>query len=189
MSFHNAVSRYFSELGREEVLPKAFGRLNRSGSPVVGSLTQSLLALLATIGFIIADTGDPLFPVLTMFTWLTNTGAFGLVLLMVLVAIAVIAFFRRDARGVGVWSRLIAPAISGLALAVVFVLVLMNFDLMLGQEESNATTFILPALIIVPGIAGVLYTLWLRRARPERYALIGAEMTPKTEVVGVDELG
>lgn len=186
-SFHNAVSRYFSELGREEVLPKAFGRLNRSGAPVVGSLTQSLLALLATIGFIVADNGDPLYPVLTMFTWLTNTGAFGLVLLMVLVAVAVIAFFRRDARGVGIWSRLVAPALSGLALAVVFVLVFMNFDLMLGQEESNATTFILPALIIVPGIVGVFYTLWLRSARPERYALIGAEMTPKTEVVGVED--
>lgn len=188
-SFHNAVSRYIAELGRERVAPAILATRSRSGAPLGGSLTQTLLAALVTVGFILADTGDPLFPVLTMFSWLTNTAALGLVLLMVLVAIAVIGFFRRDTRGEGIWSRLIAPFVSGAALVVVFVLVLANFDLMLGQEEPNALTFLLPAIVIVPGIAGVVYALWLRRARPERYRLIAAELTPMTESVSVEQEG
>lgn len=183
LSFHNAVARYIAELGRERVAHPVFGRRAKNGAPVVGSLTQSLLAVLVTLGFVFADSGDPLFPVLTMFTWLTNTGAFGLVFLMIFVSIAVIGFFRRDARGVGLWARLVAPLLSAIALAVIFVLVLVNFNLLLGQEGVTALTFLLPALVIVPGALGMLYARILKSRDPERYALIGAEEIPMTEPV------
>ncbi len=66
---------------------------------------QSITALVVVLAFAFAGIDSeygPAFPVVTLFSWLPNTGAMGLVLLMALVSIAVIGYFRRDARGVGI---------------------------------------------------------------------------------------
>ena len=178
VSFHNAVARYSFSLGREGVLPAVLGTVRvRSGAPWAGSIAQSIAAVIVVICFAIGESGwDPAngpFAVLTLFTWLTNLGAFGLVLLMVLVSIAVIGYFRRDPRDVGVGGRLVAPIIAILALGTVWVLILLNWNVLLGQTESNATTFVLPAVLLVPAIAAVFWGLWLRRAKPEVYRQIG----------------
>jgi len=178
VSFHNAVARYSFSLGREGVLPAWMGTVRaRSGAPWMGSLVQSALAVVVIVAFAFGELGwnpkDGPFPVLTLFTWLTNLGAFGLVLLMVLVSIAVIGYFRRDRRDVGVGSRLIAPVVSVLSLGTVWVLILTNWNVMLGQTESTPTTFILPAVLLVPPIAAVFWGLWLRTAKPQVYRQIG----------------
>ncbi|MEZ3161229.1 APC family permease [Microbacterium sp. BWT-B31] len=178
VSFHNAVSRYAFSLGREGVLPRQLGTVRTaSGAPWAGSLAQSALALVVIIGFAIGESGwnpeSGPYPVLTIFTWLTNLGAFGLVLLMVLVSAAVIGFFRRDARDVGAGSRLIAPIVALVSLGSVWILILVNWDVLLGQTESTPTTFILPAILLVPSIAAVLWAYWLRTAKPDVYRRIG----------------
>jgi len=190
VSFHNAVARYGFSLGREGVLPAWFARVRaRSGAPWAGSVAQTVLSVVVIIGFAIGELGwDPAkgpYAVLTLFTWLTNGGALGLVLLMAVVSIAVIGYFRRDARGVGIGSRLIAPALSGIVLLVVFVLIIVNFDVLLGQTESNATTFILPALVIVPGLIGVFWAYRIRSRRPDVYRQIG-HGTDQAQLLGVD---
>ena len=57
---------------------------------------QTVVAIVVVAAFAIGEIGwnpeNGPYAVLTLFTWLTNTGAFGLVLLMVLVSIAVIGF-------------------------------------------------------------------------------------------------
>ena len=183
-SFHNAVARYLYSLGREGVLHRGLGAV-RAGSraPWAGSVAQSVIALVVTLAFVVAGEGlglkadfapvEFLYPVLTMFTWLTNTGAMGLVLLMGIIAIAVIGFFRRDRRGVSTWAAVIAPAISAIVLFTVFGLIVANFDVLLGQTEPSALTFVLPALLIVPGILGVVWAFVLRRRDPELYRNIG----------------
>jgi amino acid transporter len=183
-SFHNAVARYFYSLGREGVLHRGLGAV-RAGSraPWAGSIAQSVIALVVTLAFVIAGEGlglkadfapvEFLYPVLTMFTWLTNTGAMGLVLLMGIIAVAVIGFFRRDRRGVSTWAAVVAPTISAIALFTVFGLIVANFDVLLGQAEPTALTFVLPALLIVPGILGVVWAFVLRRRDPELYRNIG----------------
>ena len=46
LAFHAAVARYQFALGREGVLPAAWGRTHpRTGAPLLGSVTQSVLAL------------------------------------------------------------------------------------------------------------------------------------------------
>ena len=46
LAFHAAVARYQFALGRERVLPAAWGRTHpRTGAPLLGSITQSVLAL------------------------------------------------------------------------------------------------------------------------------------------------
>jgi amino acid transporter len=176
VSFHNAVARYTFSLAREGVLPKGLARVRRSGAPWAGSVLQTVIAVVVIVCFAIAGAGSKLgdaFPVVTLFSWLPNAGAMGLVLLMVLVSLAVIGFFGRDARGVGVWTRIVAPVLAVLALGTVFVLILTNFDVLLGQSESNAVSYVLPAIIVVPGIVGVVVGLVLRRTRPVVYQGLG----------------
>lgn len=217
VSFHNAVARYFYSLGREGVLPAVLGRARvRSGAPMAGSLTQSALAVVVIAAFAVAGAswvppeGLPgeLFPVLTLFSWLTNAGALGLVLLMAVVSVAVIGFFARrrrasggaaaagaaegvagaagaapDAAGVSLWARVIAPAVAAVALTTVLVLIIVNFNVLLTSDPTappTATTFILPAVVIVPGLIGIVWGLVLRARRPRLYAQIGhgAEVKP-----------
>ncbi|MGO4533662.1 APC family permease [Leifsonia sp. 2MCAF36] len=185
VSFHNAVARYFFSLGREGVMPSWLSRVRRhSGAPWAGSLTQTALAIVLILAFAVAGSGwvppkgvpAALFPVLTLFSWLTNTGALGLTLLMTVVSFAVVGFFRRDDHRVGSWQRTIAPVIAGVALLVVFALILVYFNTLLTSDPTappSATTFILPAIVIVPGILGVVWGLVIERSNPRVYAQIG----------------
>ncbi|GAA2857223.1 APC family permease [Microbacterium arabinogalactanolyticum] len=186
VSFHNAVARYLFSLGRERVLPVRLSAV-RNGAPWAGSIAQTVLAIVVIVIFAIAGAGSelgPLFPVVTLFSWLTNTGALGLVLLMAVVAFAVVGYFRQNHRDVGVGSRLIAPIISGIVLVVVLILILANFNVLLDQSEPTLATFLLPALVIVPGLVGIAWGVWLKRARPEVYSGIGRG-TGDTQVVQV----
>lgn len=177
VSFHNAVARYAFSLGRESVLPRWFSQVRPSGAPWAGSVTQTAIAVLVLLAFAIGEIGwDPEsgpYPVLTLFTWLTNLGAFGLVLLMAVVSVAVIGYFRRQPSDVGVGSRLVAPAIAAVALGAVVVLILANVNVLLGQSESTPVTFLLPAVVIVPSLVAMAWALRLRSARPEIYRQIG----------------
>ena len=197
VSFHNAVARYFFSLGREGVMPSWLSRIRRhSGAPWAGSLTQTLLATIVIIGFAIAGAGwtppkgvpAELFPVLTLFSWLTNTGAMGLTLLMAIVSFAVIGFFRRNRHGAGAWQRVVAPVISGVALTSVFALIVVYFNTLLTSDPTappTVMTYILPALVIIPGILGVVWGSVLKRSNPRVYAQIGHG----PEEVGAPELG
>lgn len=175
IAFHNVVARYLFSLGRESVLPTALAKTSpRTHAPVLGSLTQSLLALVVLVVFAIAGAGqDILFPVLTLFTWLTNTGAFGLVMLMALTSFAVIGYFRREPHGLSQWTTFIAPLIAGAALVVLFGAIVINFDVLIGLEEANILGWLLPAIVVVPGVLGLLWAFRLRALRPAIYERVG----------------
>ncbi|WP_083587155.1 APC family permease [Agrococcus sp. Marseille-P2731] len=181
ISFHHAVARYAFALGREHMLPPAFGRANRRGAPALGSMAQTVVAVVVVIGFAIAGAGSelgPLYPVLTLFTWLTNLGALGLIVLMAVVSIAVIGFFARDARDTTPWSRMVAPAIAAAFFVTVTVLTLANWNLLLGQEETTALTFVLPALLVVAAVVGVAIALQAKAHRPAAFESIGTGVMP-----------
>lgn len=171
LSFHNAVARYFFALGREGVLPTPLGRTHpRNDSPHLGSATQTGLAAAVVIVFAVLDRD----PMATLFNWFTNLGALGVMLLLVLTSLAVIAFFlRHGADGESVWSRLSAPAVAAVLLAVVFVAALDNFGVLLGVDSGSALRWVLPALVLGAGVVGALFALYLRAARPHVYAGIG----------------
>lgn len=194
IAFHNAVARYLFSLAREGVMPKGLAAVGtRSGAPWAGSLAQTIFAAIVVIAFAIGESGwDPEkgpYPVVTLFTWLTNAGAMGLVLLMAVVSIAVIGFFRRDPRNVGVIGRVVAPVVAAVALLVIFSAILANFNVLLGQEGTTLTTFLLPAIVIVPGIFGIFWAYSIRKSRPAVYAGIGngGELRDTTQVLRVPE--
>lgn len=197
-SFHNAVARYLFSMGREGVMPRAFARTSKAGAPIAGSITQTIIAVVVVAGFALA--GDAfggaaalgelsfLFPVFTMFTWLTNTGALGLVLLMFLATLAVIGYFRKNHHGLGVWTRIIAPVLALVFLAWVLYLALTEFKLMLGQAEPDITTFVLPGLLFLGLVAGIIWGYMLKARDPQLYAGIGHGTEPGaygTEILDV----
>jgi amino acid transporter len=142
---------------------------------VAGSLAQSALALVVILVFGLAGAGsdDPLFPVLTLFTWLTNMGAFGLVLLMALASMAVVGYLRRLSGEYSVWTRLVAPGLAAIGLVILFVLIVVNFNVLIGTEDVTVLSWLLPAIVLVPGLFGTLWAWWLRAERPAIYRGIG----------------
>ncbi|WP_324651297.1 APC family permease [Georgenia sp. H159] len=176
MAFHNAAARYFFSLGRARVLPHVLASSSRRNhAPVAGSIAQSALALTLIVIFAVVGARSelgPLFPVVTMFTWLTNAGAFGLVFLLFITSIAVIAYFWRDNRGYPALVRLWAPALAALGLGTVFALILVNFDVMIGAEGPSPLVVVMPAIILGAGVVGLVWGEVLRRTRPHVFAAL-----------------
>ena len=174
LSFHNAVSRYTFALGRERVLPRAFGRVQpRTGAPYISSITQTVLALSVVSIFALADAD----PVLKLFTWLTNMGALGVLVLMTLTSFAVVAYFRRSPEAsVSRWAGFTAPLIAGVALVVVTLLGVLNFNVLITSATDAPTdkmAIILPAIVFAAGFIGLALGAWLKSSKPDVYARVG----------------
>lgn len=177
LSFHNVVARYAFAMGREGLLPAAFGRTNAgTGAPATGSLLQTGIATVVVLAFAVTDdlpAGDPTAPVLHLFTWMGSVGALGVTLLMAAASFAVIAFFvRRGTAGAQVW-RLVAAAAAGLALLAIAAYTVKDFGVLVGAEKGSALSWALPGIIGAAVVAGLLYGVLLRRNRPEVHARIG----------------
>lgn len=190
VAFHNGAARYFFALGRTGVLPRALGRISaKTGAPAAGSLMQTALAVVVIAVFALAGAGSPLgelFPVLTLFTWLTNAAAFGLVFLLAVTSIAVMAWFARQHHGHGVGTRVIAPVVSALALLTVAALILINFDLMIDAEGPSPLVVVMPGIIIASGIVGLIWGEILRHRRPDVYrAMDNEDMIPESQEIPV----
>ncbi|MEU6376244.1 APC family permease [Streptomyces sp. NPDC046909] len=177
LSFHNVVARYAFAMGREGLLPAAFGRTTgSSGAPGTGSLLQTAVAVVIVGAFAIADdkpTGDPTEPVLHLFTWGGNIGALGVILLMAAASFSVIVFFvRRGAAGAQAW-RLATAALAGTALLVIAVYTVKDFDVLVGSGPGSSLSWLLPGIIALALVVGLLQGLYLRARAPEAHARIG----------------
>ncbi|WP_030963731.1 APC family permease [Streptomyces sp. NRRL S-378] len=177
LSFHNVVARYAFAMGREGLLPAAFGRTNAgTGAPATGSLLQTGIATLVVLAFAVTDdlpAGDPTAPVLHLFTWMGSVGALGVTLLMAAASFAVIAFFvRRGTAGAQVW-RLVAAGAAGLALLAIAGYTVKDFGVLVGAGKGSALSWVLPGIIGAAVVGGLLYGVLLRRSRPEVHARIG----------------
>ncbi|MFJ7156896.1 APC family permease [Streptomyces sp. NPDC101118] len=177
LSFHNVVARYAFAMGREGLLPSAFGRTSpTSGAPATGSLLQTVVSVLVVAAFALTDdkpAGDPTTPVLHLFTWMGSVGAFGVTVLMATASFAVIAFFvRRGAAGAQVW-RLAAAGLAGLALLGIAVYTVKDFGVLVGAGPGSALSWILPGLIGAAAVLGLLHGAVLRSRNPEAHARIG----------------
>jgi amino acid transporter len=170
LAFHNAVARYLFALGREGLVPAQLGRTHSVHlSPHMGSLSQSVLAFVIVLIFVV--TGQD--PVLALFTWLTQLGTLAIIVLMSLASVAVVAFFarHRDLES-NPLRTLVAPIVGGLAMAAVAVYAASQFGLLIGNPESPLR-WILPALIVVAAVAGVITAVTLKGRSPELYAQMG----------------
>ncbi|MES5822452.1 APC family permease [Streptomyces sp. RG80] len=177
LSFHNVVARYAFAMGREGLLPGAFGRTTgTSGAPGTGSLLQTVVSVVVVVAFAVADdkpTGDPTVPVLHLFTWFGNIGALGVIVLMAAASFSVVVFFaRRGAVGAQAW-RLVTSALAGLALLVIAGYTVKDFDVLVGSGPGSSLSWVLPGIIGLALLVGVVQGLLLRARSPEAHARIG----------------
>jgi len=170
LAFHAAVARYQFALGREGVLPAAWGRTHpRTGAPLVGSITQSLLA----IGVLSLYAASGLDPLRYVFAWLTTIGGLGVLILMWATSAAVIGFFARGRRRENVWRAYVAPFMSFLLLSVVLTATCIGFGELLQVDGDSPFQWLIPVLYLAVGAVGFIWALIMRAARPEVYHAIG----------------
>ena len=179
LSFHNSVARYLFALGREEVLPSALSRVGaRSGGPFTGSLSQTVLAAVVLLVFVLSGSD----PILQLFTWCSGMSAVGVVLLMAGTSAAVVGFFRTHRAAATTWQRLIAPAAATVVLLAIVLLLIVNFDALLGTDPTSPLRWILPGLVLLAAVGGAAWGAVLRSRRPDVYAGIGrTAMAPEDE--------
>jgi amino acid transporter len=174
LSFHNSVARYLFALGRERVLPKGLARVGvRTGGPLVGSIVQTTLALIVVVIFAVAHAD----PILKLFTWFSGMSAVGVILLMAGTSAAVVGFFRKRTADENVWQRAIAPALATIVLGALVVLLVVNFDSLLGTDPNSPLRWLFPALVLAAAVIGLVWGAIIRRSRPDIYDGIGRSAT------------
>ena len=167
-AFHNYVARYTYVAGREGLLPAMFGQTHDTHqSPHVGSVAQTLASLIVLAIF--AAMG--LDPILNMFTWVSQVGTLGVLLMMSITSISVIAFFRKRGDG-GPISTLILPLGAAIIMAVMFVYIYGNFGDLTGTT-GGALGWILPGLIPAAGVIGWFLAARLKAADPAAFGKLG----------------
>ncbi|HUY46330.1 MAG TPA: APC family permease [Streptosporangiaceae bacterium] len=181
LSFHNCVWRYVYSLGREHVLPAAFGRTGGNNIPKAASAAQSATGFAAITWY--ALTGQP--PMTGLFFGLGTTGGYGVLLLLTVTAVAIAAFFARDPRGENIWRRLIAPAVAAVLLGGIVVLATLHYATLLGVSAGSTAAWALPASFGAAALLGLGWALILKIRRPMLYHTIGlgahaitAQITP-----------
>ncbi|MFI1196705.1 APC family permease [Micromonospora sp. NPDC020750] len=186
ISFHNTTARYIFALGRERVLPEAFGRTSpRTGSPRVASLAQSVLGLLVILLYAINGWD----PVRQLFYYTGVGGGFGVLLLIATTSIAVMVYFARTRVEESLWRRLIAPGLAAVALVAIIVVALDNFAVLLGVAPDSPLRWAVPAAFPVVALLGLHWALVLRGRRPDAYARIGMGAESAAMLVTPDPAG
>jgi amino acid transporter len=170
LAFHAAVARYQFALGREGVLPAAWGRTHpRTGAPLMGSVTQSVLAIAVLSAYAFAGAE----PLVYVFAWLTTIGGLGVLILMWAASAAVMAFFVRNPHRENMWRAQIAPFLAFLLLTVVLAATVIGFGELLQVSGDSPFQWLVPVAYLAVAAIGFAWALMMRAARPEAYAVIG----------------
>jgi amino acid transporter len=168
LSFHNTINRYLFALGREGLIWRRLGETGiHSGSPAMAGILQSIGALIVIAAFAVGGQD----PYAVVFSWSAAMATIGILVVQLAVSVAVIVFFWRDARGISLWRRVIAPAIAAIGLLAAVWLVVVNLPLLAGSDSVLVLAF--PYLVAGTGLFGAGLALWLRARRPVLYAALG----------------
>ena len=164
-----SASRYLFALGRDGVLPSALGKVHRRlQSPYVAILCVAGICavVLMAITFLRVDAVEA-------YGGLTGMGIYFLLPLLAMTAFAVITFFHANPHfAPGLWVRLIAPAVSCVVLAALFVVISVNLEILVGTHAMTIAS--LMTVVIIP-VAGWTLAVAYRRWRPEVYLTIGTQ--------------
>jgi amino acid transporter len=136
LAFHNGISRYLFTLGRDGVLPHALSTVHRrTRAPYVASVTQTVSILVIIVPFMLAGAD----PVATLFFWGSGLAVVGILGLYGLSSVSTFWYFRRHPeRDARVWHTRVAPLASAVAMAAALVLVMANFDTLVGRTAGVA---------------------------------------------------
>ncbi len=172
LAFYNTASRYIYSMGREKIIPSAFGRVHpHHRSPYVASMAVSALMLVFILGFILHDRST-LAMLAQLGTWGPLLGVMCLLAIQTLCSLAIIRYFLTEARDGFHWFKtLVAPLIGGGGCGfAAFLMLKYRVDLAAGNPAFVNYVWLWAAIFFVVGVAVALY---YKSASPERYQAIG----------------
>lgn len=168
LAFHNHVARYFYFLGKEGLVPAWLGRTHDTyQSPHRATIVQTVIALAVISVFAIAG----LDPLLTLFAWIANVAVICIILLMLAVCLAVIAFFNKNPElepNQPIKTK-IMPALAAVGFAAVAYFGISGFDILTGTPGPLAVA--LPSTILVAAAIGAVRAMM----RPGAVARLNAD--------------
>lgn len=190
LAFHNAASRYLFALSREipsAAVKSTLGAAHpRHGSPYLASAVQSVITLVIVLlffGFTAVQVPDAdglpvdtpaLVPYTNIYGLLALVGTAAIMLVQAICSVAVVWYFwvRKAHRG-NVFTTLVCPLLGAASMGAVVWLLWDNRAFAAGYASNSLVFKSAPLFIAGVFLAGLLYALWLRRARPHVYAEIG----------------
>ncbi|TCP42604.1 amino acid/polyamine/organocation transporter (APC superfamily) [Tamaricihabitans halophyticus] len=151
VAFHNMASRYGFALGRAGLLPRALARTHtHRGTPHVATITQIAINV-TLIGPFIVTGADP---ITGLFPAVSGVTSLALIAMTVCCSLsALVASLRGRLPGTVVGTR-VAPVVAAAGLAVIGVLIVLNYQQVTGS--SSAVVAAMPLLLVVGAAAGVL---------------------------------
>jgi len=169
LSFHNTITRYIFAMGREGLIWRTLANTHpRHQSPYVAGLVQTVIVLIV-VGAFAATKQDPY---TILFAWMSAIATIGILTNQILVALAVMAFFRRTQLDRRPWHTLISPALAAIGLGALLVLVWKNLGMLSGSNSVIVGAF--PYVVLGTGLFGVALGYYLRANRPQLYEGFGA---------------
>ncbi len=169
LSFHNTITRYFFAMGREGLLWRSLSRTHAQyQSPYIAGILQTGIALIVIAAFAVGKQD----PYLVLFAWMSALSTLGIVANQILVALAVIGFFKRTRLDTRRWHTLISPALAAAGLLACFGLVWSNLGMLSGSDSPVVRAF--PYLVLGIWGSGVALGYYLRNNKPDVYQGFGA---------------
>lgn len=169
LSIHNVLSRYFYNLGTDGALPNFLKEVHpHHASPYKSSITVSVLVLAVLLPFILLK-AQPEF----LYGQLSGVGTSGAICLLTLVNFSALAWYFRTGRfGGASWLKsFLAPAVSSLFFIGLVVLVVRNFELLVGGEPGQRTWMLYSLAVVY--VIGVGLAWYYKKAKPHVFERLG----------------
>lgn len=173
LSFTNVVTRYWHVMAIRGIVWEKMGHVHtRYGSPAGASWGQFTLVVVILCGFALLK----LDPMQQVFPFTSLPAAVGVITVQCMAAIAVVVFFLKNSCGESVFTRLIAPGLSAVALAVFVVLILNNLHLLAGKVDG--VIYLVATSVLIAGGLGALYSYCMRVKAPQKYLSLSDLVKP-----------
>ncbi len=169
LAFHNSATRYLYALGRARVLPRSLARTRPNGAPQFAGIVQAVFAAVVAGLFALAG----LDPISSLVPSMIGFGTLCVLVLQALAALSIVVYFRRR-RDPRWWSTFVAPGIGFVALLVIVIMAIVNFDIVAGSDALAIR--LLPLLLLVALVGGIGYGWYLRRSKPAVYDALATDL-------------
>lgn len=170
LSIHNVAARYLFSLGQDKVIPEIFGRVHhRHHSPYISALAVGVFWVAMLIIF--AASGRPSDYLYPLFS---GSGVFLTLLVILLAAIAVPAYFHKNKQyNFSKFVTIVAPVIGILGLAWIVYLAVINFGALLGSTGVVTVIFFVGVMVYIAG--AYCYSVYIKKKKPEVFARVGRQ--------------
>ena len=174
MAFHNTTSRYLYSLGRERILPAAFGRTHRHyKTPFNASFVQTGISAIIIILFaVFAGYNNPTTQAYgELYGLMALLGTILILSAQAIVSIAIVVYFRREhPEDHHWWKTIVAPVLAFIAQAYIVYLCISNMAFLGGGFAFAAY---IPWIDLFVVVAGLGFAFYIKSTDPRKFEQIG----------------